>query len=63
MTCDQICNKTVRFQNNAQVHKGGGTHRHSSSCSIVCEGELDEMGPLYSKCVLGRLQGHTRLGL
>jgi hypothetical protein len=36
---------------------------NSSSCNTMCEGDLDELGPLSTTLLLGRLQGHTTLGL
>jgi hypothetical protein len=58
-----ICNTTVRLQVNAQVQEGGSTHRSSSSCDTVHEGELDELGPISTKFISRGLQGCTRLGL
>jgi hypothetical protein len=33
---------------NAQMHEGRSTSKSGSSCSVVCEGEIDELGPLFS---------------
>jgi hypothetical protein len=53
----------VRLQVNAQVSEGGSTCRSSSSFDTVCEGELDELGPISIKFISRGLQGCIRLGL